>query len=369
MLGRFTILLAVLCYAVVVGCVLLPNRSQAGPEMGAENVDVSVNAPGVAGAPLTGLPYRGAGMQIQRVDWMDKYEQSIDEIAALGADTVSLVVDSRQENGASNKIYLDMRMTPTPEQLGRLITRARDKGLRVILMPIVLLDAPRDNEWRGTIAPAQWDEWWASYRAIIGHFAWIAQGYGVNVLSVGSELVSTEDERFVGEWRRLIKEVRGVFHGQLTYSANWDHYRPVKFWDQLDLIGMNSYYKLGTDRNVQVPEIVSRWKDIQKDLLAFQKQVGKPLLFLEVGWCSLTNAAHEPWDYTKMSEGLDLELQKRLYEGYFQAWYGNPSLGGFMVWEWTPGDGGRADRGYTPEGKPAEEVLKKWLAKPRWDVK
>ena len=220
-------------------------------------------------------------------------------------------------------------------------------------MPIVLLDAPRNNEWRGTIAPTEWEEWWESYRAMLGHFAWIAQGYGANVLSVGSELVSTEDERFVGEWRRVIREVRQVFHGQLTYSANWDHYRAVKFWDQLDLIGMNSYYKLGSDRNVQVPEIVNRWKEIQKDLLGFQQQVGKPLLFLEVGWCSLTNAAHEPWDYTKMTEQIDLDLQKRLYEGYFQAWYDKPQLGGFMIWEWTPGDGGPKDRGYTPEGKPA----------------
>jgi hypothetical protein len=40
-----------------------------------------------------------------------------------------------------------------------------------------------------------------------------------------------------------------------------------------------------------------------------------------------------------------------------------------MVWEWTPGDGGPNDRGYTPEGKPAEQVLRQWLAKPRWDVK
>lgn len=366
MFGRSIIVAAVVCYALVVGCVLMPSSAPAGE---GKSVDVVAPIAAAPSAPLTGLPYRGAGMQIQRIDWIDRYEKSIDEIAAIGGDTVSLVVDSRQENGSSNKIYLDMRMTPTPEQLGRLITRARSKGLRVILMPIVLLDAPRDNEWRGTIAPQRWEDWWESYRAMINHFAWIAEAYGVNVLSVGSELVSTEDERFVHEWRRLIRDVRKTFHGQLTYSANWDHYRPVKFWDQLDLIGMNSYYKLGNDHNVQIPEIVKRWRDIQTDLLAFQKQVGKPLLFLEVGWCSLANAAHEPWDYTKTSEAVDVDLQRRLYEGYFQAWYGNPALGGFMVWEWTPGDGGNDDRGYTPEGKPAEKVLRDWLAKPRWDVK
>jgi hypothetical protein len=364
LLGRWIIVVAVGCYALIVGCMLLPAQTPAN-----EATADPVQAAPAVGAPLTGLPYRGVGMQIQRVDWIDRYEQSIDEIAALGADTVSLVVDARQENGSSNRIYLDMRLTPSPEQLGRLIQHARGKGLRVILMPIVLLDAPRDNEWRGTIAPQDWEEWWTSYRQMLGHFAWIAQSYGANVLSVGSELVSTEDARFVDQWRRVIREVRQSFHGQLTYSANWDHYRAVKFWDQLDLIGMNSYYKLGSDRNVKVPEIVKRWQEIQKDLLAFQRDVGKPLLFLEVGWCSLANAAHEPWDYTKTTEPLDLDLQKRLYQGFFQAWYGKPQLGGFMIWEWTPGDGGPKDKGYTPEGKPAEKVIEEWYAKPRWDVK
>ncbi len=92
-------------------------------------------------------------------------------------------------------------------------------------------------------------------------------------------------------------------------------------------------------------------------------------MFLEVGWCSLANAAHEPWDYTRTSEPLDLELQRKLYEGFFRSWHGNPQFGGFMVWEWTPGEGGTSDKGYTPEGKPAEKVLREWLAKPRWEVR
>ena len=40
-------------------------------------------------------------MQIQRMDWIDKYKKSIDEIAAQGFDTVSLVVDTRQETAES----------------------------------------------------------------------------------------------------------------------------------------------------------------------------------------------------------------------------------------------------------------------------
>jgi hypothetical protein len=368
-LGRWIVVIAIVAYVSIVGCALTPAPAREPERAGGATSTGSARVHAPNTAPLPGLPYRGAAMQIQRIDWIDRYEQSIDEIADLGADTVSFVVDSRQENGSSSKIYLDMRLTPTPEALGRLIQHAKAKGLRVILMPIVLLDAPRNNEWRGTIAPANWDQWWASYGDMLHHFAWIAQLNGVDVLSVGSELVSTEDVRFVNEWTDVIRKVRKTFKGQLTYSANWDHYRAVKFWDELDLIGMNSYYKLGDDRNVSVEEIVSRWREIQKELLSFQKEIGKPLMFLEVGWCSLSNAAHEPWDYTKTSEAYDPELQQKLFEGYFKAWYGNPHLGGFMVWEWPPGDGGEGDRGYTPENKPAEKVIRDWLTKPRWQVK
>ena len=80
------------------------------------------------------------------------------------------------------------------------------------------------------------------------------------------------------------------------------------------------------------------------------------------------NAASAPWDYTQSAEPIDLDLQKRLYQAYFNVWYGNPKLGGFMMWEWPPGEAGTEDRGYTPQGKPAEDVLKHWLAKPAWKV-
>jgi len=383
MIGRIVVGAAVVLYLIVLGCVALQPPTGAGGATARQNsASGSDSTDSRPSHPLDGLPYRGAAIQIQRVDWLDKYKKSIDEIADMGFDTVSFVVDSRQENGSSCRIYIDMRMTPTPDQLGDLIQHAKAKKLRVILMPIVLLDAPRGNEWRGTIKPEDWEGengWFESYRAMLTHFAWIAEQNKVDVMSVGSELVSTENK--LSEWKKTIKKVREIYHGRLTYSANWDHYTSIRFWDQLDLIGMNSYYKLGDDRNVTVAEIVSRWKDIQTDLLSFQQQIGKPILFLEIGWCSLANAADEPWDYTQTDLNRDDELQKKLYEGFFQAWYQKPGLGGFMVWEWTPGDGGNAKepaeaeggerdaynqqiKGYTPENKPAEKVIRDWLKKP-----
>src|SRR5205823_12493350 len=95
----------------------------------------------------------------------------------------------------------------------------------------VLLDNPIGDEWRGKIHPDSWDEWFDSYRNIMEHFAWIAEVNHVDLLVVGSELVTTENK--VDQWTRTIQKIRETYHGKLTYSSNWDHYRSVEFWDQI----------------------------------------------------------------------------------------------------------------------------------------
>ncbi len=351
-------------YAAVAGCVLWSGRATAGAGANgsAEEPAQSVG-PRVDAGDL--LPIRAVGMQIQRTDWIERYKQSMDEIAALGADTVKIVVDARQEDGASNKIYVDLRMTPTSDQLGELFRHADSLRLKVIFMPIVLIDDPKGNEWRGTIQPQSWEKWFDSYRDMLRHFLWVADSNGVDVFVIGSELLSSE--RQADEWAETIALVRQDFGGLITYSSNWDHYENIPFWDQLDLIGMNSYWTLGPDGDASVETIAGNWRDIQADLRPFVESKGKPLIFLEVGWCSLDNAAKEPWDYTKQVP-VNLELQKRLWQGFWQTWYGVDWLGGMSVWEWPPGDGGPDDRGYTPENKPAEDVIREWFAKEPWEV-
>jgi len=356
---RLWIILAAAAYFAVMGCVMWP------PD-GRHDTAFEGAAPAAPVANLSGLPYRGIAMQVQRIDNVADYTKSVDQIAALGADTVLFTVDSKQENGNSSHIFLDMRSSPTPDKLGELIRYAKGKKLRVVLMPLVLLENPRGTEWRGTIHPELWEDWWESYREMLHHYATVAEANHVDVMAVGSELVSTENT--TSQWSLTIRQMRRDFHGQLTYSANWDHYAAVPFWDQLDLVAINSYYTLGENSSVTVPQIVSKWHDIQKGLFAFEKKVGRPFFFMEVGWCSQANAAKVPWDYTQTTVPVDLELQKKLYEGFFESWWGVKEFGGFMIWAWDPNGGGPNDRGYTPHGKPAEEVLRQWLAKGPWKV-
>jgi hypothetical protein len=369
MVGRKIILVAIVLYAAVVGCVMSSSTRPESSTFGA------ADSPTSATQPVTGLvhidnqrPFCGVAIQLQRVDWVPEYEQLIDQIAADGADTVSLVVDARQENAESTRMYVDMRMTMTVPQLSEIIAQAKSRGLRVILMPIVLLDNPAsDDEWRGTLKPHDWDEWFDNYRQMIEHYARVAQSSGVDVLVVGSELVSSEADDHLNQWVQTIKDVRDIYKGQLTYSSNWDRYWKVPFWRYLDFVGMNSYWELGENRDVTVAQIDDKWRKIQNTMFPFLDQVHKPVILLEAGWCSLANAAKDSWDYTQDQLPADNDLQKKLYESFFESWWGKPQLAGLVLWEMHPG-GDDTGKGYTPQGKPAEDVMKQWLAKPRWDI-
>lgn len=365
------VVLAVGVYLAVAGCVMLSTGSPSAEKTAPEAND---EQPILANQRVEGLPYRGFAMQVQRIDDMMDYGRCVDKIAAIGSDTVEFVVDSKQENGKSTQIFLDMRGEPTPEKLGELIDYAHSRKLRVILMPLVLLEAPINNEWRGSMHPEVWETWWDSYRDMLHHYAAVAEKHHVELFVIGSELVTTEG--MTEQWTRTIRQVRKDYHGSITYSANWDHYTTPQFWDQLDLMGINSYYDLAYDikgshvqkNQATVEQINHRWSELKSSILGFSHKIHKPVIMLEVGWCSIGNAVTEPWDYTQTGEPLDLDVQRRLYESYFESWYGQKGFAGFMLWAWIPNASGPQDRGYTPEGKPAEDVVKKWFAKGPWKV-
>lgn len=310
--------------------------------------------------------YHGVAIQLSTgLHALATYRPLINQVADLGADTVLLSPSGTMEHARSQGLYVDARYTPSAEALGALIDQAHAHGLRVILMPIVLLSHPRGSEWRGVIDPPDWDDWWRQYREFLAYFADIAREHRAEVLMVGSELVSTE--KYSAQWQRVIKLARERFHGRLGYSANWDHYKPIQFWDRLDLIGMTSYYTLADRANPSVDEIVRRWRPVYEEITTWRKKIGKPLVLTEVGWCSQEGAAKAPWDYYQNMHATPAghEEQRRLYEAFLKVWDHTPGLGGVIWWEWTTSEGGSDDYSYTPRNKPAEAVLRRWFAESR----
>ena len=323
-----------------------------------ENTRAERPTPGTVWAPMHGL-----AIQISRAeDVLQRFAPAIDEIADLGANVVLISISGYQQHAATSLIGNDEAKTPSEQDVAELIRGARRAGLRVVLMPKILLDKPRGTEWRGRIQPPSWDQWFDQYRRWIVPWARLAEEAGVEMFMVGSELVSAE--KHTTQWRRVIRDVRQVFHGQLSYSANWDHYSGIEFWSELDLVGLTTYYELADHEGAAVEEIVAGWGKWKEKILRWQRQVGKPILLTEVGWASQPGCAIEAWNYLRhqrpSAEGL--AEQARCYEAFCRVWANVPQLGGTFWWEWTPEPAGPQDFGYTPKGKPAEQVLRRWFA-------
>ena len=153
-------------------------------------------------------------------------------------------------------MFVDDRWaTPSDEAVRTAARLARGRGMRVMLFPLVHVQKLDTGEWRGTLRPADWGMWFQAYGEFILHYARLAEAESIEVFSVGSELCSSETHE--GEWRELIARVRWVYHGRVLYSANWDHYRDIRFWDALDFVGVNAYYRLSAVSQPTVEELTA----------------------------------------------------------------------------------------------------------------
>jgi len=180
----------------------------------------------------------------------------------------------------------------------------------------------------------------------------IAQDLGVGSLSIGSEFSSLE--RHDAHWRQLISSTRLQYDGQLIYSANWDHFDAVPFWDALDAAGVTGYFGLPSANRTDVE---AAWAVHGAKLAALSVAIDRPVVLTEVGYPSRGSAALRPWDDGGLATP-DLALQASLYESFFRAHASSRSFSGLFVWNWF-GWGGGADAGYSPRGKPAAAVIKR----------
>lgn len=287
------------------------------------------------------------------------YEQLLSEIAQEGFTHISVVVQWAQKDTKSSHITAQHPEATSDDTLKRVIKFAHQLNLKVMIFPIIWVEHRSEGEWRGKLHPYHFDVWWQSYQKMIIHYAMIAREFKVWGLSVGSELSSLES--YDTRWRSLIQDVKRHFKGVLTYSANWDHYDQVPFWDTLDFIGISAYYEIASSIN-DSPEIFrQRWAHVRWSLHDWHERSGqkKPILFTELGYPSHQKGAMTPW-YDHASQIIDLTIPKNAFRAFRQTWSEDDLLAGAFLWTWW-GLGGAQDTWYTLRGKPILEEVKTWL--------
>jgi len=283
----------------------------------------------------------------------------LSDIADLGAPSVTIIPTWYQADTAASAVGRDPEQTPTDESVRAAIRTARALGLEVMLKPHV--DLPGDQD-RADIAPTDPDAWFAAYTDMVVGYAELAEREDVGLFCVGTELAGTvADPR----WRAVVAAVRSAYRGELTYAANFDSYRAVPFWGDLDVIGIDAYFELATTPTDDVTALVAAWRPFVDDMTTFAAEAGADLMFTEAGYVSQVGTTTQPWNWLlgpggdRPAERSDRE-QAAAYVALTQVAAEMPSLRGVQWWMWDDlADSGEPQgTDYTPHGKGAERVLR-----------
>jgi hypothetical protein len=345
-----------------------PRKAEPSPSGSAWAIDPEATASleGFLEDRRAAAPSQNDNRQFQRGIALGLYSQSpgydysglLDEIADHNASRVSFFFNMYQEGKTSTA--MDPLMSPAEQEAKvlRAVRQAHERGLEVMAFPLVLLSQPGKREWRGNIEPADVDLWFENYGAHLVRLARLMERHGGEAICIGSEFSSLE--KYEGRWRELIAKVREVFTGEVIYSANWDHYEHVGFWDGVDAIGLSGYYELTRSKDPSLEELTASWTRIRDRILEWRAGVegAPPIVFTEIGYANLDGTNVYPWDYTMQGEPDPAE-QALCYEAFMRAWDGRPELEGVYFYNWFGFDT-LEDTGYSPRGKPAAQLIRLW---------
>lgn len=308
---------------------------------------------------------------------------TLDRAAAIGVDALSvqcywLEDGPRPDFAAGAGPELGGFVEPDAE-LAHILGLARERGLRTCLVPVQLISSSAGRSaWLRRTSAIAWREYFIHQRRMIEHAGLTAELMDVELLSLGSELANatntradTDDDVPVEifetkreEWSRSIGFARVVFSGGLTYGALWrQELERIEFWSELDFVGLVYYPRLGTPLGERPSDrsIEGSMTKVLRILVEAGAELEKPVMVLEAGFASTDRS----WWDTALGQGeLDVDEQRRLYSAFAGA-VGtvateSEGFAGTYLWRWEiePGSGGARDRGFSPQGKPAEAVLR-----------
>lgn len=247
-----------------------------------------------------------------------------------------------------------------------MIRQAQNNGLSVMLKPMIYIPAG----WAGDYSletETQWQAWEENYSRFILSYAEIANEEKVGLFVIGTEFRIAVEAR-PAYWKKLIREIRRVYKGALTFAANWDFYERVPFWNELDIIGVNAYFPLVNSEIPQVDSLVMAWSGPLQQLESFSKAEHKKILITELGYRSISKPAWRQWEQESVPSEIGAlpPAQVNAWEGFFKAAWQKSFISGCFLWNWYPDhsrSGGEGDSDYTPQNKPAEEVIRSWFAR------
>lgn len=313
-----------------------------------------------------GFCHAHEGYQIHNGYLSRKSDEALAKLARLGTNAVSLTPFTSIENPQTPEFFRLWRSagSENDESVIHAANSAHALGMAVMLKPHIWVGR---GSWPGDIAmttPQDWQLFFDYYYRWMRHYALLAEMYDMEILCLGVEL----SQATVGheqEWRAMIAKLRRLYSGEMTYAANWgNEFENLAFWDALDFMGVNCYYPLSEKDNASDADLRAGATAVVERIAAVAWRFRKPVLFTEIGFTSTNAPWKQPHAEVRGSQ-VNLSDQARCYEAMFQALSGKFWCRGIYWWKWPSylDYGGPADNEFTPNNKPAEQIVANWYQK------
>lgn len=240
------------------------------------------------------------------------------------------------------------------------IEMLKESEIKVMVKPQIWIS---HGEFTGYLKMNSEENWKAleeSYRSFILEYAELAQEVRAELFCVGTEL-----EQFIVHrpdyWKNLIVEIKSVYKGKLTYAANWDEYKRVPFWNQLDYIGVDAYFPVSESQTPSIEESRKGWKKWKDELRSVSEKEDRKILFAEFGYRSVDYAGKEPWKSDRHMAVANHNAQSNTTKALFEEVWDEEWFAGGFIWKWYIDhgkSGGMEDSQFTPQNKPVEALIR-----------
>ncbi len=239
------------------------------------------------------------------------------------------------------------------------VEQLRKQNIKIMLKPQLWV-------WRGEYTgfiemttESDWKMLESTYSQFIMNYAKLAQDLNAELFCIGTEL-----EKFVAArpefWNTLIKQIKSVYKGKVTYAANWDEFKRTPFWNELDYIGIDAYFPISEEKTPSLESCLMGWEAHRKVIMETSKAMNKKVLFTEFGYRSVDYAGKEPWKSDRSMTNVNLEAQSVLTQSLFDTFWTEDWFAGGFLWKWFHNykdSGGLNNSQFTPQNKPVEAII------------
>ena len=315
---------------------------------------------------LKGFNFSHEGYSIYNGYGSSLASKSLEKLSSLNANAVAIVPYSgmRDPKKPSFIGFSNRAGNENDESVAYAHYEAQKNGILTVMKPQIWIGR---GSWPGDVemsSEEDWQQFFDHYHRWMRHYAMLAEIHGFDMLCVGVEFAKATIAR-EKDWRELIGKLRGIYSGPMTYAANWgEEFENLKFWDELDYIGLDCYYPLSKKEKPEKEELDQHFKKVLSLIESKCRKFNKPMLFTEIGFRSVEGTWTQPHEQA-LGRPFNEYCQKICYEVVLENLKGKDFCNGILWWKWSCNlnNRGPENTGFTPYNKMAQQTVNEWFSR------